>query len=90
MTFRAASLAPLLLALAIAPPALADDRDPTPAERAAIEARLTALGYVSWEEIEMDDDRVWEIEDARTPDGTEWDLELDPASLEVLRQERDD
>jgi len=38
----------------LAPPALAD-RPPDAAERAAIETVLKANGFVSWDEIELDD-----------------------------------
>lgn len=87
----AAGLVLTLAAAGLTPVLADDDRHPTAEERAAIEAKLSALGYVSWEEIEMERHRkVWEVEDARTADGAEWDLELDPATLEVVHQDRDD
>jgi len=84
---RSLLLAPALAALLFAAPARAD-RDPTPEERALIEARLTALGFVAWDDIELDDG-VWEVDDARTAAGQEYDLDLHPETLEVLKQERD-
>lgn len=70
-------------------PALADDRAPTMDERAQIEQQLQSLGFVSWEEIELDDDGYWEIDDARHSDGREYDLKLEVGSLDVLEIERD-
>jgi hypothetical protein len=67
-----------------ATPALAD-RPPSQAERTAIEKVLRAQGYVSWEEIEFDDGR-WEVDDARTRNGREYDLKLDPATLHVVKR----
>ena len=75
--------------LLLAGPALAD-RKPTPEERSRIEAKLTALGFTSWDEIELEDDSsAWEVDDATKGDGQEFDLDLHPETLEVLRQERD-
>lgn len=65
-----------------ASPALAD-RAPMPAERERIEAVLRAEGFVSWEEIELDDG-VWEVDDARTAEGREYDLKLDSDTLAIL------
>lgn len=78
----------------IASPALAKDRPPTPQERAAIEKVLRAEGFVSWEEIEFDDDRpvrqpVWDVDDARTKDGKTFDVRLEPGTLKVLRRSPD-
>ncbi|BBK43325.1 hypothetical protein STVA_33450 [Allostella vacuolata] len=68
---------------------MADD-DPTPAERARIEAALRTLGFVSWDDIEREDGgRKWEIDDAVAADGTKWDLELAADDLRVLKRERD-
>ena len=67
------------------------DRPPTPEERAAIEAKLKAEGYTRWESIELEDDgSVWEVDDAVAADGREYDLELKPGSLEILRRDPDD
>lgn len=78
----------LVLLLATAPAVLAD-RAPTPEERAAIEEVLRAEGFVTWEEIEFDDGR-WEVDDARTEDGTEYDLKLAPDGLAIVERDRDD
>lgn len=70
-------------------PALAD-RDPTAEEREAIETELRAQGFTSWEDIELEDDEsVWEVDDAVDADGQEYDLHLDPGTLEIVKRERD-
>jgi hypothetical protein len=77
------------LALA-ASPALAADRAPTQAERAAIERVLRASGFLSWEEIELDDDGPrWDVDDARAGDGKRYDVKLDPRSLRIVRRQID-
>ena len=75
--------------LALAAPALAD-RPPDARERAAIERLLRGQGFVSWEEIELDDDGPrWEVDDARGPDGRRYDVKIDPRSMRIVRRERD-
>jgi len=76
----------------IAAPALAD-RPPTDAERAEIERVLRAAGYVSWEEIELDDDGpLWEVDDARTANRAEgkFDIKIDPRTMRIVRRQHDD
>lgn len=84
---------PLVLAALIAVPvsgaAIADDRSPTSEERARIEAVLKAEGFTSWGEIELDDGKVWEVDDAIHSDGHEYDLELDPGTLAITDRDRD-
>lgn len=80
--------APLLTLSLLAAPALADDRAPTPEERAQIEAKLTELGYSSWKGIELDDG-LWEIDDASNAAGEIYDLKLNKDTLEMVAQERD-
>lgn len=77
-----------VLALLSATPALANDRAPTAAERATIESSLKAAGYVSWEDIELDDGR-WEVDNARKADGSKFDLDLNASNYAVIRAERD-
>lgn len=80
--------APVAL-LVTASPALAD-RLPTDAERTAVERTLRGAGFVSWEEIELDDDGPrWDVDDARASDGRRYDVKIDPKSLRIVRQERD-
>ena len=84
-----ATTVPLALFAAMAAaPALAADRLPTSEERAKIESVLKAEGFVSWGDIELDDNRVWEVDDARHSDGHEYDLDLDPQSLAIVKRER--
>ena len=73
----------------VAMTAVADDRKPTPEERAKIEAALKAEGFTSWGEIELDDDKVWEVDDAKHSDGKEYDLELDPEMLAITDRDPD-
>jgi hypothetical protein len=78
------------LALLTAAPALAD-RGPNPEELQKITAALKAAGYVSWEEVGLDDDGpFWEIDDARKGDGSRWDLKLRPNTLGIHKAERED
>ena len=70
-----------------APAALADDRDPTPEERARIESVLSAEGFVEWDDIEWEDS-VWEVDDAETADGKEYDLKLDQ-TFNIIEREED-
>ena len=65
-----------------------DDRPPTHRERAKIEKVLQSNGFTRWKGIEFDDGR-WEVDDAMTADGHEFDLKLDPTTLEIVKRERD-
>lgn len=76
--------APLALFATVA---FAQDRPPTADERTRIEAALKADGYQTWGTIELDDDRVWEVDDARDAEGREWDLELDMQSLAIVKRD---
>ena len=77
------------IALLAASPALAD-RAPTDSERAAVEQTLRGAGFVSWEEIELDDDGPrWEVDDARARDGRRYDIKIEPTTMRIVRQERD-
>lgn len=78
----------LTLALITGSVALAD-RHPNAEERAKLETALTQAGFTSWGEIELDDDKVWEVDDARHKDGQKYDLELDKTTLKIIKQDRD-
>lgn len=65
-----------------------DSRPATDAEQAAIERAVRMQGYVSVEEIELDDG-FWEADDARDAAGRDWDLKLDPRSYKVVRRVED-
>ena len=77
------SAAVLLLPLA------AEARDPTPEMRTRIEAALREQGYTSWDDIDVERDGRIEVDDARHADGKEYDLELDPQTLRVIKREED-
>jgi len=76
-----------IVAALIAVPAQADE-EAGPEDRARIAEALRAAGYESFEEIELDDG-VWEVDDAIGSDGREYDLELDPETLEIIRKDGD-
>jgi uncharacterized membrane protein YkoI len=78
-----------LAALALAPVAAAKARDPTPEMRARIEAALREQGYTAWDDIDVERNGRIEVDDARGPDGKEYDLELDPQTLRVIKREED-
>lgn len=67
----------------------ADERMPTSAELAKIEAALKAAGYTSWDEIELERGG-WEIDDAMHTDGHQYDLMLDPKTLEIISKQKED
>ncbi len=70
-------------------PIAAEARDPTPERRALIEAALREQGYTAWDDIDEERDGRIEVDDARGPDGKEYDLELDPQTLRVTKREED-
>ena len=76
-----------IIAATIALPAHADE-EAGPEDRARISEALQAAGYESFEEVELDDG-VWEVDDAVGSDGREYDLELDPETLEIIDIEED-
>ena len=76
-----------IVAALIAVPAQADE-EAGPEDRARIAEALRAAGYESFEEVELDDG-VWEVDDAIGSDGREYDLELDPETLEIIRKDGD-
>lgn len=64
-------------ALAVAAPAVADDRPATAAERAKVAGVLQANGFTSWKKIEYDrDDRKFEVDDARHSNGRVYDVDI--------------
>lgn len=68
-------------------------REPNADERTRIEQTLRSNGFVSWDDIELDDG-VWEVDDAMRTAGAEGrrescDLELSPASYEITKRDCD-
>ncbi len=84
---RLLGLAAAILVALAAQSAMAG-RDPTPEERPRVEAALRGLGSERWDEIEFEDG-VWEIDDARTPDGKTYDLKLRAETFEVIERKED-
>lgn len=81
---------PLAAVAAMTAAPAAADRPPTDEERRAVEQTLRAAGFVSWEEIELDDDGPrWEVDDARTRSGERFDVKIDPRSMRIVRREPD-
>ena len=84
---RARTVLAAALLLAAAGPALAD-RAPTLNERALIERALRVQGFVSWGDIDLDEgEGVWDVEDALSVDGREYELKLRARTLEVIERE---
>jgi hypothetical protein len=68
-------------------------REPTADERTRIEQTLRSNGFVSWDDIELDEN-VWEVDDAMRTANSEGrrescDLELSPASYEIIKRDCD-
>ena len=61
-------------------------RPPTKEERTTIEGKLTAGGFKDWKKIEFEEG-LWKIDEAKHTDGKKYDLELDKATLEIVRQD---
>jgi uncharacterized membrane protein YkoI len=74
-----------VVAAIVAFPAQADE-EAAPEDRARIAEGLRAAGYESFEDVELDDG-VWEVDDAVGSDGREYDLDLDPETLEIIRKD---
>lgn len=84
------TIAATMALLLAASPLAAADRSPTQAERTAVERVLRAGGFVSWEEIELDDDGPhWDVDDARIANGTRYDVKIDPRSMRIVRRQID-
>jgi hypothetical protein len=89
MHYTSFAAATLMGVLMVSAPALAGERAPTAEERAKIESSLTAAGFTAWKELELDDGK-WEVDDAVGADGKTYDVELDPATFNILARELDD
>ena len=79
----------LLFAAVLLAPMAAEARDPTPEMKARIEAALREQGYTAWDDIDIERDGRIEVDDARGADGKEYDLELDPRTLRIIKREED-
>ncbi len=89
MPYRFAVRTAVAAAMILAPATVfANDRAPTAQELAAIERSLQSSGFVDWDEIEFDDG-LWEVDDARTADGAQFDLKLDPETFAIVAEDPD-
>ena len=84
-----ATLLAVLFLGGLLPHAALAGRAPTDAERKAIGIELKAHGFVSWGEIELDDG-LWEVDDAKSQSGLEYELYVEPETYTIVRRERDD
>ena len=65
-------------------PALADEKLP-PDQQAKVEEILKKEGFTKWDEIELDDGLI-EVDDAIDANGKQFDLKLDPKTLEIVKR----
>ncbi len=79
----------ILFAAVLLTPLAAQARDPSPELRTRIEAALREQGFTAWDDIDVERDGRIEVDDARGADGKEYDLELDPQTLRVIKREED-
>ena len=64
-------------------------REPNPEELQRIEETLRSAGYVSWQEIELDDG-VWEVDDARRAGRSrDCDVDISPRTYQIVREDCD-
>lgn len=80
--------AAVLASATLASTASADDRPPTPEERAEIGSILKANGFTSWRKIEYDhDDRKFEVDDAVSAKGV---FDVDIRNGKIIKIDRED
>ena len=83
MFARPLAAAALGLAL-LAGPALADQKLP-PEQQTQVEDILKKEGFTKWKEIELDDGMI-EVDDAIDANGKQFDLKLDPKTMEIVNR----
>lgn len=83
MFVRPLAVAALGLAL-LAGPALADQKLP-PDQQTKVEDILKKEGFTKWKEIELDDGMI-EVDDAIDANGKQFDLKLDPKTMEIVKR----
>ncbi|MFF8800602.1 MULTISPECIES: PepSY domain-containing protein [unclassified Methylobacterium] len=83
MFARPLAAAALGLAL-LAGPALADQKLP-PEQQTQVEDILKKEGFTKWKEIELDDGMI-EVDDAIDANGKQFDLKLDPKTMEIVKR----
>lgn len=83
MSFRTLAAALVGVAL-LSGPALADEKL-SPDQQAKVEEILKKEGFTKWDEIELDDGMI-EVDDAIDANGKQFDLKLDPKTLEIVKR----
>lgn len=78
-----------LTAFALAAPALAE-RTASHEQREALSGALEALGVASWDDLKLEDEGYWAIDDAHMADGTCADLKISEADFTVLERQMED
>lgn len=63
------------------------DRDATPEETAKVTDALNAMGCTSFDDIDVDDNKIYEVDDVICEDG-KYDIKLD-MQLNVVKKEKD-
>ena len=63
------------------------DRDATPEETAKVAEALKAMGCTSFDDIDVDDNTVYEVDDAICEDG-KYDIDMD-MQLTVIKKDKD-
>jgi hypothetical protein len=89
-TIKQIVLGLVLVAGTLSPGQVVADRAPTPEERSSIETVLRNEGFTRWGKIELDDEDVWEVDNAHASDGRRYDLWLHPDTLAIIGREPDD
>ncbi|GEP07868.1 PepSY domain-containing protein [Methylobacterium oxalidis] len=84
MRFTMTALA-CALSVTFAVSAVADEKL-APEQQTKVEAMLKQQGFTKWKKIEMEDGMI-EVDDAIDANGKEFDLKLDPTSLEIKKRE---
>ncbi len=82
LTAKSAAIVALVLTLHA--PAFADEKLP-PDQQAKVEEILKKEGFTKWDEIELDDGMI-EVDDAVDANGKQFDLKLDPKTLEIVKR----
>lgn len=70
-------------------PALAE-RVASYEQQQALSGALEAMGVASWDELKLEDEGYWAIDDAHMADGTCADLKLAEADFTVLERQMED
>ncbi|WP_310351386.1 PepSY domain-containing protein [Methylobacterium sp. BE186] len=73
------------LSMTLAAGAMADEKL-SPDQQTKVEAMLKQQGFTKWKKIEMENGMI-EVDDAIDANGKEFDLKLDPTSLEIKKRE---